>query len=80
MATPNLRRIEGTLTKDGRVWNIELEVITVGPGQGIEDEAVARVELLTKNIPNGEYTLDYFCFQHHHQHACVEDGVFLAPH
>jgi len=77
----NIRRVDGKLSmRDGSAWNVELDLSTVElPGQhGVEDEAIARVALVTRGIPNGEYLLDYFCFAHHTERVRVQDGKLLA--
>jgi len=63
------------------VWNIWLNVTTAALyGQrGIEDEAIARVELASDRVPDGEYVLDYFCFQPHHKSVRVRYGVLCEP-
>ena len=59
---------------------VQLDVMTVElRGQmGVEDEAVARVSLATSGIPDGEYVLDYFCFQSRRSPVRIENGEFLA--
>lgn len=76
----NIRRVDGALSRGGSAWNVELDVTTVElPGQqGVEDEAVARVALVTRDIPNGEYLLDYFCLSQHTERVRVQDGMLLA--
>ncbi len=81
MNNRSIRRVPATLTAlDGRVFHVQLDVTTVALlGQnGIEDEAIARVELASSNVPDGEYMLDYFCFSQHSEAVRVEHGVLLT--
>jgi hypothetical protein len=77
MTTRTMKRIAGRLSmKDGRARNVQLDVETVElrGDHGVEDEAVARVDLATPEVPDGEYILDYFCFKPYSQRARVRNG------
>ena len=77
----NIRRVDGRLSKrDGSAWNVELEVSTVElrGQQGVEDETVSRVALVTRGIPNGAFVLNYFCFKQRIENVRVENGMLLA--
>jgi hypothetical protein len=76
------RQIAGSLTQqDGGVQNVRLNVTTalLYGQRGIEDEAIARVELGSGGVPDGEYVLDYFCFQPHHKLVRVQHGILCEP-
>jgi hypothetical protein len=76
----NLRHIEGKLLRpDGETLDVPLAVITVElRGQhGVEAEAVSEVRLASRNVPDGDYTLEYFCFEPHRSPIKVQHGVLV---
>jgi hypothetical protein len=77
-----LRQVEGTLTdKGGGLRRVQLNVTTavLSGSHGVEDEAIARVEIGSGSVPDGEYVLEYFCFQQHREPVRVKYGVLCAP-
>lgn len=76
-----IRRVTGWLAVDsGESIAVPLDVTTVElRGQrGVEDEAVSRIQLASGEIPDGDYTLDYFCFKPYRVPIRVEYGVLVA--
>jgi hypothetical protein len=81
MTTRSTRTIDGVLTtKDGGVLKVRLDVVTVAlSGQhGVAAEEVATVALATTGVPDGEYTLGYFCSATHSALVRVKDGILRA--
>lgn len=76
----NVKRIDGTLSGSGEdVIKVSLDITPAAAlmGQaGVEDEAVERAELVSRNIVDGDYVLDYFFYKHYRQPVRVTNGRF----
>jgi hypothetical protein len=75
-----IEMVEGTLTeKDGTVRRVALTatVAELRGQHGIEDENVARIELRSP-VPDGDYTLAYYCGKPYKQNVVVKFGELMA--
>jgi hypothetical protein len=73
-------RITGTLVRDGKRIRVPLNVTVaeLPADEGVKVAAISRVELASADIPDGDYTLEYFCFDRHNEPVQVKHGVFVA--
>jgi hypothetical protein len=74
----SIHRIEGKLTSTaGDIRTVTLEVTTRQlPGSG--DEARVMTRLLSENVPDGDYVIEYSCLGFERSKVRVKDGIFLA--
>jgi hypothetical protein len=70
--------VEGKLTRaSGNIRNVELNVITRELSGG-EDEIVYQAVLVSADVPDGDYILEYFCFGSHRDPVRVKYGRLVA--
>ena len=71
--------VDGTLTNDaGKTFPVQLQ-LTVKTLPQSDDRAVARCALLTGEIRDGKYTLQYFYQRPYEERVRVQMGMILAP-
>jgi hypothetical protein len=73
-----LYSVQGKLTSTaGDIRRVELNVSTRELPSG-EDEAVIKTVLVSTDIPDGDYILEYHCFGFHHDKVRVKFGRLVA--
>jgi hypothetical protein len=70
--------VEGKLTSTaGDIRTVQLNVFTRELPSG-EDEAVVNTVLISDDIPDGDYVLEYDCFGFHHDKVRVKFGRLVG--
>jgi hypothetical protein len=74
-----IESLQGSLThQDGSIRRVALRATVIDlRGHGVEDEAVARVDLRSE-APDGDYRLEYFYLKAYSASVRVRHGILLA--
>jgi hypothetical protein len=81
MSKTKVVRITGTLARDGRGgFQVPLtaSVVELWDNGRIAEAEVSHVELASSNVPDADYTLEYFYMRPYREAVRVQGGVLVA--
>jgi hypothetical protein len=73
---------KGMLTStSGDIHAVDLHVTiqSLAGADGIESETVSKIELLSRDVPDGDYVLEYFYLKPTHRYVQVKHGELILP-
>jgi hypothetical protein len=81
MTTTTFESVDGRMTNpsgDVRAVKLVLTIRELRGSSGVEDCSVVSHRLVTGNVPDGNYMLEYFCVKAYHERATVKHGALVS--